>query len=323
MVSSLKSMFIETVRKIFNFIGPASFLSIIIVGIFIIIAYAVDNNVSFLFSDSTIVFPFASLFIFTAISVYRKIRNGGKVYEGLEPFFDWLPLPLLLFLYENLKIRLHLFTTHNFTEILMKFDLWLFGVPPPVALEKIANPILTDIMACFYASYFFVPITLLFYLYMKGEKSVFFLASTCIILCFYIGFIGYVTVPMMPPRFFIRNKFQEPFLKGMFIHDLMESVYSAHNPAEEWGAFPSLHVGVSTVALIITYRFRNLTPFMKKFLFIFTFICLGLWFSTLYLRHHWFVDIVAGWFVAIIAYYLGLLVSTRWTKIFRIKRPAF
>lgn len=309
------NMLIKTMRKLFNLMGPGSIISIIIVTIFVIALYILDNNTPFLFTDSTIVFPFISLLLFTSISVYRKLKNDGKLVEGLEPFFDWLPLPLLLFLYENLKIRLHFLTSYNFTESLMKFDLLLFGVEPPVALEKIVNPLLTEVMACFYALYFFLPAILLFYLYLKQEKTAFFLASTCIILCFYIGFIGYIAVPMMPPRFYIQDKFHQPSLKGIFIYDIMENIYSAHNPAEEWGAFPSLHVGISTLALILTYKFRNLTPFMRKFLYTCIFICLGLWFSTLYLRHHWFIDIIAGWVVAIIAYYIGVKTTKFWRNL--------
>ena len=55
-----------------------------------------------------------------------------------------------------------------------------------------------------------------------------------------------------------------------------------------FGAMPSLHSGCSTMdALWLSYLFPKFTP-----LFIF-YVC-WLWFSTMYLTHHYFIDVVVG-----------------------------
>lgn len=60
------------------------------------------------------------------------------------------------------------------------------------------------------------------------------------------------------------------------------------NSAVIFGAFPSLHSGCATMeALFFSYVFPRLTP-----LFIF-YVC-WLWWSTMYLTHHYFVDLMAG-----------------------------
>ncbi|SCU89614.1 LANO_0D05710g1_1 [Lachancea nothofagi CBS 11611] len=60
------------------------------------------------------------------------------------------------------------------------------------------------------------------------------------------------------------------------------------NSAVIFGALPSLHSGCSTMeALFFSYVFPKLTP-----LFIF-YVC-WLWWSTMYLTHHYFVDLIAG-----------------------------
>ncbi|CAH02520.1 inositol phosphorylceramide synthase [Kluyveromyces lactis] len=60
------------------------------------------------------------------------------------------------------------------------------------------------------------------------------------------------------------------------------------NSAVIFGAFPSLHSGCATMeALFFSYVFPKLTP-----LFVF-YVC-WLWWSTMYLTHHYFVDLMAG-----------------------------
>lgn len=55
-----------------------------------------------------------------------------------------------------------------------------------------------------------------------------------------------------------------------------------------FGAFPSLHSGCATLeALFFSYCFPKLKPLF------FTYVC-WLWWSTMYLTHHYFVDLVAG-----------------------------
>ena len=64
-------------------------------------------------------------------------------------------------------------------------------------------------------------------------------------------------------------------------------------------AFPSLHAAVSLVALVYAWRYAApwfwvLLPFV-----------LGLWVSTIYLRHHYVVDLLAGWALAPVAVWLA------------------
>lgn len=71
-----------------------------------------------------------------------------------------------------------------------------------------------------------------------------------------------------------------------FSIDLYTSGFS--NSAVIFGAFPSLHSGCATMeALFLSYVFPKLRP-----LFVF-YVC-WLWWSTMYLTHHYFVDLMAG-----------------------------
>lgn len=67
------------------------------------------------------------------------------------------------------------------------------------------------------------------------------------------------------------------------------------NSSVIFGAFPSLHSGCATMeALFFSYCFPWLTP-----LFIF-YVC-WLWWSTMYLTHHYFVDLMAG---SVLSYFI-------------------
>ena len=60
-------------------------------------------------------------------------------------------------------------------------------------------------------------------------------------------------------------------------------------------AFPSLHAAVSLVALVYAWRY------VRAWFWVLLPFCLGLWVSTIYLRHHYVVDLLAGWVLAPVA----------------------
>jgi membrane-associated phospholipid phosphatase len=73
-------------------------------------------------------------------------------------------------------------------------------------------------------------------------------------------------------------------------------------------AFPSLHAAVSLVALLYAWRhlrwwFWVLLPFVA-----------GLWVSTIYLRHHYAVDLLAGWLLAPLARAIAPRLDAWWTE---------
>jgi membrane-associated phospholipid phosphatase len=78
-------------------------------------------------------------------------------------------------------------------------------------------------------------------------------------------------------------------------------------PVDSRAAFPSLHAAVSLVVLVCAWRhlrvwFWTLLPFV-----------LGLWASTLYLRHHYAVDLLAGFALAPAALWLAPKLDAWWT----------
>lgn len=78
-------------------------------------------------------------------------------------------------------------------------------------------------------------------------------------------------------------------------------VYTSAFPASPlvFGAFPSLHSGHATLeALFLSYIFPKITPYLVIYV-------LWLWWCTMYLTHHYFVDLIGGSCLAIFIFYIA------------------
>jgi membrane-associated phospholipid phosphatase len=78
--------------------------------------------------------------------------------------------------------------------------------------------------------------------------------------------------------------------------------------AVTYDAFPSMHTAISTLALVQAMRLRvRIWPVMLP-------IVVLLQLATLYLRQHYFVDLVAGWGVAGVAIVGAGCLSRAWSR---------
>ena len=70
-----------------------------------------------------------------------------------------------------------------------------------------------------------------------------------------------------------------------------QCVESAHETGEQpTAAFPSSHVGVTTIMMILAWRSRNKLLFYGM-LPLFVLMC----FATVYIQAHYAIDVIAGW----------------------------
>ncbi|GIZ48790.1 hypothetical protein CKM354_001183700 [Cercospora kikuchii] len=83
----------------------------------------------------------------------------------------------------------------------------------------------------------------------------------------------------------------------LFGIDLYTSTFTA-SPLV-FGAFPSLHSGNATIeALFMSHTFPKLRP-------LFVIYTLWMWYATMYLSHHYAIDLVGGSIIAAIAYFIA------------------
>jgi membrane-associated phospholipid phosphatase len=114
-----------------------------------------------------------------------------------------------------------------------------------------------------------------------------------IVLCFYAGYLLYVAFPTVPPRLWIADQYSRDF-EGGFLLITQRAMVSVSESSSR-AAFPSLHAAITLLSLIYSWRFiRPLFWFLLP-------LGTGLILATVYLRHHYVVDLFAGFPLAVLA----------------------
>jgi membrane-associated phospholipid phosphatase len=250
-----------------------------------------------------------------AIAVRTK-RNASEWHREAETLLrDWVPFLLVVFIYENLRDVAGQFMPFDIAAVLYQMDISIFGVEPTIWAQCIYSPFLTDIMSIAYAIYFALPLFIMFLLSLWGMRCEFRHMALTLTICFIIGFAGYVLLPCSPPRYFIEHLYTDPVrLHGVFLFDWLQGTWDGLSVVSG-GAFPSLHVGLSAVALMYAYKFRAMNGTCRYVWFAYIPLVLGLWFATVYLRHHWVIDIFAGILVAILGYAISDHLMRIWLRL--------
>ncbi|MBI4126355.1 MAG: phosphatase PAP2 family protein, partial [Deltaproteobacteria bacterium] len=143
---------------------------------------------------------------------------------------------------------------------------------------------------------------------------------TALTFVFIIGFLCYILLPCNPPRYLIPHLYSHPpKLYGLFLYDTLQGAWDGMSVISG-GAFPSLHVAISSIALLYGFRLRHLSRLFCILHFVTAPLVVGVWVATIYLRHHWVIDIVAGLVVAIVAMLLSQY-ALRWGMRKRLALP--
>lgn len=167
---------------------------------------------------------------------------------------------------------------------LLAMDQALFGKTPAVFCERVAAPWLTDFLSLCYLTYHF-------YLGMAVLLGLQNLNAAARRLCAYlfttfaVGFVGYLLMPAVGPANAYPNLFAAPLPEGMlgrFIGALVAKGTSGYD------VFPSLHILITCVLLDHDWRHVRTRFWMMIG------PSLGLMASTIYLRYHYGVDLIAG-----------------------------
>jgi membrane-associated phospholipid phosphatase len=286
------------------YIGPD--LIAVLVFAAVLAALMIGYGAKFTFVQSSIIMPLvwlAGLIVFALAVRIRGIASGdpAKRREFLRLAFemirDWFPLVLIVFIYENL----HEFTDQIRPDVvdgtLRRADEAIFGVEPTLFLQKISVPWFTEFMTVAYALYFGYPALIVGMSYARGEFYHFREMGLALTLCVYIGFLGYVTVPAIGPRYYMADEFTVP-LSGIWLTERAAAAWNAIEKVKR-DCFPSLHTGISAVGLVYLWRFRRQWRGGRVLFWSVLPLCVSLWFSTVYLRYHWTVDVFAGWALAV------------------------
>jgi membrane-associated phospholipid phosphatase len=221
---------------------------------------------------------------------------------------ETVPLAACFLIYTNLHDTIGFVNPHDVHHYLVALDQAIFGIQPCVWAERLITPARTELMQFLYLNFFWIAPSTSAILLVKRRWPEFRAATFGILACFFMGYALYVIFPAAPPRLVLVYQFTKN-LRGYPVgfSALSAGAFSLL-PVDSRAAFPSLHTAASTVALV--YAWRHVRPWFFALL---PFV-IGLWASTIYLRHHYFVDLVAGWLLAGAAVRLAPRVDRWWAR---------
>jgi membrane-associated phospholipid phosphatase len=215
---------------------------------------------------------------------------------------DWAVFPLVLFTFKEVHFLVGpIHHGRDYDSLLIAIDYALFKVHPTQWLAQFANPFLTEVLQIAYSLFYVLFIVTGVELYRKQDLSQFRYYRFTVVYGFFLSYIGYFFLPAIGPRFTLHDFSKinielpglifTPYLRWFV--NIFESIRSgvSNNIAQacaQRDVFPSGHAMLTLITMILACKFK----LRCRYGILVTGILLI--FATVYLRYHYFIDIVAG-----------------------------
>ncbi|MGL5980919.1 MAG: phosphatase PAP2 family protein [Phocaeicola sp.] len=207
----------------------------------------------------------------------------------------------------------------NLDHLFATAEQYLFQSQPAVTFSQTFPSVwISEALNMGYFSYYpMIGVVAIYYFFFRFEW--FEKASFVIVTSFFIYYFIYIIIPVAGPQFYfpaigMDNVTAQNFiaLGNYFSHnDILFPApgydhgffYNLVEASQEVGerptaAFPSSHVGITTILIIMTYRVNKILAYcMAPFYLL---LCL----ATVYIQAHYAIDVLAGW-ISAVAIYLG------------------
>ncbi len=233
---------------------------------------------------------FAALHLASAGAVYALRHLPEKLPPVVRFFRDWYPAIAFPFLYKEVEIFAGAFGNWALTELLQSLEVSLFAGHPSIYLSERLSwvPLSEYLHFCYFAYVLLFPI-IGGYWYFTGKKTWFRELLFLLSVTYAVSYLVYILYPVDSPFYLVPPR-GEP-LAGHTFYDLVHFV--SERGGARGGAFPSSHVSVSTVILLVTLEHQ------PRWLVWLLPVYLGLVLATIYGRFHYVLDIVAGLLLAL------------------------
>ena len=236
------------------------------------------------------------LIVSSARYVERKKERSNR---AIRLFRDWYLVPLILVVYSQASSIAHPIHGRDYDATLIAIDRMIFGTDPTVWIAQFARPIFTEILQVAYSSYYLFFIALFFELYRRSDLKDFHYGAFLVVYGFYLSYIGYLLFPAVGPRFHLHDFFATDIeLPGLLLTPYLREIINAGGgvPAGTTDplafvhrdAFPSGHTQLTLVAMYIAFTAHTK---IRWWLFVVGSLLI---ISTIYMRYHYAVDLMAG-----------------------------
>jgi membrane-associated phospholipid phosphatase len=229
----------------------------------------------------------------------RPLPGTGGPSRLVRLLHLWYAVPVILAVYKQMYLLVPALRPDLYDQTLIALDRLLFHIDITAALQRIASPPLTEVLQIAYGSFYFLPFALAVEILRKKMFRAFRFCAFCLILGFFLAYLGYFIFPAVGPRFTLHDFYAiNTDLPGLFftngIRDFINagaSASSTHPRAAcliQRDVFPSAHTQLTLVLMYLSVRLKAAVRFFL--------IPAGLLLilSTVYLRYHYLVDLAGG-----------------------------
>ncbi|HLP16766.1 MAG TPA: phosphatase PAP2 family protein [Bacteroidota bacterium] len=240
--------------------------------------------------------------------------------KWLRMAHNWYPIAMLLFVFKETYYMVHPIHPVDYDAWFIAADYWIFGVHPTRWLAAYAHPALTELLQLCYNSYYVLLLLPIIELYQRTNRAQFFTAGFLMIYGFYLSYVGYILLPGVGPRFTLHEfGMMNLDLPGLWLTSALrdfvntgESIPKAVANAVDYAqrdVFPSGHVQLTLVALYLAFADRLRTRWLM--LPVGTLLIV----STVYLRYHYVIDVIAGSVFFVFTIWSGWIIDRWWNRI--------
>jgi membrane-associated phospholipid phosphatase len=245
---------------------------------------------------------FAGLCLVLAV-IYAFARWPGVRLVRLV--HDFSPILFILFIFDSLGYLIQ-YLQADIDPVLIRIDFWIFGNHPSIGLQRWITPWLTDFLSLAYCTYYFIPLILILVLYNKERKPGLYESVFVLVLGYYLSYIGYLLFPAIGPRFSLAQIYTVPLNGGAITDFLRDTLnFLEHNKRD---CMPSGHTEIALITLGLAFRHN------RRLFYVYLPMVLGLILSTVYLRYHYVVDVLAGIVLAAICLIVGPWLFRWWEE---------
>lgn len=268
--------------------------------------------------------------------IWGRIRIAA-VTAGMWAVYRMAPCRLTLFL--RITVQLALLgwwypDTYEINRMLPNLDhvfaAWeqtVFGCQPALLFCKAMPwPFFSELMSMGYAAYYpmivFVVVYYFLFRYHDYERAAFVILSA-----FFVYYLIYIFLPVTGPTFYFKAAGLNNITQGIFpnVHDYFnyyqdclktpgytdglfyQMVEGAKAAGERpTAAFPSSHVGISTVLMLLTWHTGD-----RHVFYVLSVLYVLLCFSTVYIQAHYAIDVLAGLVTGVVLYFTLMQVGKR------------
>lgn len=224
-------------------------------------------------------------------------RSSSPVAEFIHHWYLLLYVPFCYKQVPYLVSALHLRAADN---TLAHWDLAMWKVDPVFWLSSMQNRFAVEFLQAVYTMFLPGSVALGIVLWFRRPREEFRLGTFTIALTFLISYLGYLLLPARGPRFMEYASQYAP-LHGLWAFHSLQNILDKLEGLQ-YDCFPSGHVAV---VLVGCWLARWISP---RVFCTFAAFAACITFSTVYLRYHYVIDVIAGMALAIVVLAVAPLV---------------